>query len=92
MLDIKNDGVKQRLLDGYIGLEKESLRIDRQGFFARSKHPFGEDPYIVRDFCENQTEINTAVTQSVEEAMEQLKFHTGISVAVFQSAVYKKRS
>ena len=76
MLDIKNDGVKRRLLDGYIGLEKESLRIDRQGFFARSTHPFGEDPYIVRDFCENQTEVNTAVTKSVEEAMEQLKFHT----------------
>lgn len=76
MLDIANKRVKQLLLSGSIGLEKESLRIDKDGFFAMTKHPFPEDPYIVRDFCENQTEINTAVTGSVDEAMEQLKFHT----------------
>lgn len=76
MLNISNNKVKDALLNGNIGLEKESLRIDKDGFFALTPHPFREDRFIVRDFCENQTEINTAVTGSVEEAMEQLKFHT----------------
>lgn len=76
MLDINNDKVKDLLLEGQIGLEKESLRIDKNGFFAHTPHPFPDDPFIVRDFCENQTEINTAVTGSVDEVMEQLKFHT----------------
>lgn len=76
MLNISNEKVAKLLLDGHIGLEKESLRIDKDGFFSNTSHPFGDDPYIVRDFCENQTEINTSVTDSVSEAMEQLKFHT----------------
>ena len=76
MLDVKNSKVKKLLLEGNIGLEKESLRINKDGYFAMTPHPFPEDPFIVRDFCENQTEINTAVTASVSDAMEQLKFHT----------------
>ncbi|MBR1597726.1 MAG: hypothetical protein IJ661_02295 [Lachnospiraceae bacterium] len=76
MLDIKNSKVRDLLLEGNIGLEKESLRIDKDGYFALTPHPFPNDPFIVRDFCENQTEINTAVAENVCEAMEQLKFHT----------------
>lgn len=77
MLKIDNSEVRDNLLSGNIGLEKESLRIDGKGFFVQTPHPFQtDDPNIVRDFCENQTEINTSVCSSVKEAMEQLKFHT----------------
>lgn len=77
MLDVSDNEVKRCLLKGSIGLEKESLRIDKNGFFARTKHPFDKnDKNIVRDFCENQTEINTDVCDSVREAMDQLKTHT----------------
>ncbi len=76
MLDINNNGVKKLLLQGNIGLEKESLRIDQKGYLVNTPHPFPDDPFIVRDFCENQTEINTSVTSGVDEAMEQLRLHT----------------
>ena len=62
---------------GCFGLERETLRVDADGKLAHTPHPFPDShQYITRDFCENQTEINTAVTGSVCEAMEQLKFHT----------------
>jgi len=64
------------LLSGNIGLEKEGLRIDEQGFLSHSPHPFPDDPYIVRDFCENQTEINTSVQQGVRPALKELAEHT----------------
>ena len=77
MLNLNDGRVREYLLRGKIGLEKESLRVQEDGFFAQTKHPFEkDDSYVVRDFCENQTEINTTAADSVEEAMEQLKFHT----------------
>ena len=76
MLDTNNERVRSLLLRGGIGLEKESLRITPEGFLAQTKHPFGDDKYIVRDFCENQTEINTVVSDSVDAAMKQLSEHT----------------
>lgn len=42
-----------------IGLEKESLRIDKNGRLAQTDHPFLGNPNIDRDFCENQVEIIT---------------------------------
>ncbi len=59
-----------------IGLEKEALRVTRDGFFSHTPHPFAGDKYIVRDFCENQTEINTPPMGSPEEAVNSLLFHT----------------
>ncbi len=64
--------VKELLLKGNFGLEKESLRIDEAGFLAHTSHPFPDDKHIVRDFCENQTEINTPVTKSAAEAVQAL--------------------
>lgn len=64
--------VKELLLKGEFGLEKESLRIDEDGYMSHSPHPFPGDDHIVRDFCENQTEVNTSVFKSAQEAVEAL--------------------
>lgn len=75
MLHIENYDVKQRILEGNFGLEKESLRIKKDGMLSHSPHPFTDDTHIVKDFCENQTEINTSVHTSAKEAIEELEFH-----------------
>ncbi|MDE6312652.1 MAG: hypothetical protein K2M46_03370 [Lachnospiraceae bacterium] len=75
MLHIENHDVKKRILEGNFGLEKESLRIKKDGMLSHSPHPFTDDTHIVKDFCENQTEINTSVHTSAKEAIEELEFH-----------------
>lgn len=77
MLHIENDDVISHLLDGNFGLEKESLRILGDGTLSHSLHPFPGDAHIVKDFCENQTEINTSVHTSAREAIAELEFHNG---------------
>ncbi|MBQ9029975.1 MAG: hypothetical protein IJ106_00800 [Parasporobacterium sp.] len=72
MLHVENTQVKDLLLKGSFGLEKESLRILPDGTFSKTAHPFPGDPRIVRDFCENQTEINTDIYPSAEEAAKAL--------------------
>ncbi|MGN1114874.1 MAG: glutathione synthase [Oscillospiraceae bacterium] len=54
------------------GLERETMRVNEQGSFAETPHPF-EDSHFERDFCENQLEIITDVFDSAEEAVENLK-------------------
>ncbi len=76
MLHIENPAVRARLLDGNFGLEKESLRVTPEGYFSHTPHPFPGDEHIVRDFCENQTEINTPVMGSAHEAVEALAGYT----------------
>ena len=76
MFHIENDSVRPLLLKGNFGLEKEGLRITGDGSFALTLHPFPDNRNIVYDFCENQTEINTDVTDSAEEAQRLLAFHT----------------
>lgn len=76
MLHIENEYIKKHILDGCFGLEKESLRVLENGMFAHTPHPFPEDEHIVKDFCENQTEINTSVHTSIKEAVGELAFHT----------------
>lgn len=75
MLHIEDDAVRSRILDGNFGLEKENLRILEDGTLSHSCHPFPDDEHIVKDFCENQTEINTSVHTSVKAAIEELEFH-----------------
>ena len=72
MLHTENENVRSRLLKGRFGLEKESLRITGDGYLAHTRHPFPKDPHIVRDFSENQTEINTPVAGTAQEAVEML--------------------
>ena len=75
MLHAEIPEVRELLLEGQFGLEKESLRIDKNGNMAHTPDPFPEDEHIVRDFCENQTEINTSVLKSAKEAVESLEDH-----------------
>lgn len=72
MLHIDNPEVRKLLLKGNFGLEKEALRVTPEGLFAQTRHPFQGSRNIVYDYCENQTEINTPVFQSPEEAVNSL--------------------
>ena len=71
-LDFKNPNIIKHMLEGHFGLEKESLRVTPEGYLAHTRHPFIDNPNMERDFCENQTELITDVTGSVEEAWENL--------------------
>ena len=57
---------------GNFGLERETLRVDAQGHLAQTPHPFGDDPHITRDFCENQIELITPVCGGVADAVKSL--------------------
>lgn len=85
MLHIENNYIKEHILDGNFGLEKESLRVLENGTFAHTLHPFPEDVHIVKDFCENQTEINTSVHDSIKGAVDELKFHNSRIYGKLQS-------
>ena len=77
MLHVRNEEIQKRLFNGLTGLEKEGLRVTGEGFFAQTAHPFpADDPYIVRDFSENQTEINTRPAETVEKAYGELLSQT----------------
>lgn len=71
--DFKNPNIKQHMLEGKFGLEKESLRVTTKGFLSHTKHPFVGEPHMERDFCENQTELITGVADSAEDAWKQLE-------------------
>lgn len=75
-LHAEDKGVRDLCEKGHIGLERESLRITPEGRMAKTPDPFIDEKYIVKDFCENQTEINTPVCNSIKEAMSELeKYH-----------------
>ena len=74
MLDVREPRLRPFALEGNFGLEREALRVTAEGRMALTPHPFPPDhPRIVRDFCENQTEINTRVWPTAKEAVEELK-------------------
>lgn len=54
------------------GIEKESLRIDKEGFLSHTAHPFQVNSHIDRDFCENQVEIITDVWDSTDAVFKQI--------------------
>ena len=76
MLQIEDTYIRNHILDGLFGLEKEGLRVLGDGTFSHTEHPFGDNDVIVRDFCENQTEINTGVHPTAQAAVEELYRHT----------------
>ncbi len=43
MLHIEDKGVRDLLLTGNFGLEKESLRITKDGHLSHAPHPFSQD-------------------------------------------------
>ena len=64
---------QQLILQGKFGLEKENLRVDKDGKLSNKPHPriFGEEnQYITRDFAEAQLEMITPPLSSVEEAYD----------------------
>lgn len=75
MLHTNNAAVRENLLRGQFGLERETLRITTDGFLSQTPHPFPNDAYIVRDFSENQIEINTGVCDSAEKVVAELAEH-----------------
>ena len=69
VFDVRLPELRPYAFEGNFGLERESLRVTEAGRMAQTPHPFPPDhPRIVRDFCENQTEINTGVSGSAAAA------------------------
>lgn len=71
----KNRFEPTRLL--HRGVEKESLRVDRDGMLARTPHPpaLGSalmHPQITTDFCESQLELITGVHADPEACVREL--------------------
>ena len=75
-MKIQSTAPDGNLLTGEFGLERETLRVTGDGHMAHTPHPFPNDPNIVKDFCENQTEINTGVHTSAEAVIDELAEHT----------------
>ncbi|MDD6490589.1 MAG: glutathione synthase [Clostridia bacterium] len=59
------------IFKGKFGLERETLRVDKNGKLAQTPHPFKDDN-LSRDFCENQLEIITPVCNSIDNAVKSL--------------------
>ncbi len=78
MLHARHDSVRPHLLEGGFGLEKESLRIDGGGFLAHTPADFADDVHIVRDFSENQVEVNTPVCPTPAEAVQSLEHYNAL--------------
>ena len=72
-MDIRDDRLRPFAFEGNFGLEREALRVTDEGRFALTPHPFPDSPRIVRDFCENQTEINTRVHPTTDGALAELR-------------------
>lgn len=63
----------KEILSGNFGIEREALRLDKNGYLAKSDHPeeFGDkahNPYITTDFSESQIEVITPALPDVKEA------------------------
>ena len=72
------------ILQANFGIERESLRVDRQGKLAHTPHPSclgarSFHPYIQTDFCEFQMELITPVAKSTTEARRFLRAITDVT-------------
>ncbi|MBR6230231.1 MAG: hypothetical protein IKQ97_10880 [Eubacterium sp.] len=85
-LHVEDPLVRRLSLQGKIGLERESLRITTDGHMAHTPDYFSSEKNIVRDFCENQTEINTPPCDSVNDVMESLAASHEIIVRTLKEA------
>lgn len=63
----------KNILAARMGLEKESLRVDRRGRLAQTSHPFPDDAELDVDFSGNQLEFVTDVCDSADEVWEALR-------------------
>src|SRR5512133_3323599 len=61
-------------LDALFGIEKENIRVDKDGNLAQTPHPkaFGnkrKHPYITTDFSESQVEMITPPLPDISQAL-----------------------
>lgn len=61
---LRDNGNEQLICGGLKGIEKESLRIDKEGVIAKTNHPYGlgsalTHPYITTDYSEALIELIT---------------------------------
>ncbi len=67
-LDLSN----KYIFDGSFGIERETLRVNEAGQLAQTPHPFPNDKYLDKDFCENQLELITPVCGSIDSLIKNL--------------------
>jgi glutamate--cysteine ligase len=72
------NGHQQLLCGGLKGIEKESLRISKQGFIAQTPHPTAlgaalTHPYITTDYSEALIELITPPFAEVKDSLEYLR-------------------
>lgn len=72
---IKNLFSSKEILSGNFGIEREALRLDKNGYLAKSDHPeeFGDkahNPYITTDFSESQIEVITPALSDIKETYD----------------------
>ncbi|MBW6409106.1 bifunctional glutamate--cysteine ligase GshA/glutathione synthetase GshB [Clostridium weizhouense] len=70
--DLKKLFTASELLNGNFGVEREGLRVDKQGNLSLKPHPkqFGEkmkNPYITTDFSESQLELITPIFNKTDK-------------------------
>ncbi|MBR4326696.1 MAG: hypothetical protein IKP73_14345, partial [Bacteroidales bacterium] len=72
MFHVENKHIAKLLLTGNFGLERETLRVTEDGRLSHTDHPFdADDSHIVRDFCENQVEINTGIHSDAQGVIDE---------------------
>lgn len=86
MIDIlKHKMTPESILTAGFGVEREGLRVTKEGKLALTPHPaiFGDklkNPYITTDFSESQIELVTPVFDSVDEVYNFLEALTDIVI------------
>ena len=69
---LKNKFTSNEILLGNYGIEREGLRVDKEGKLSLEPHPevFGDkvnNPYITIDFSESQVEVITPTFNNIED-------------------------
>lgn len=72
-LHTEDPWIRSHSLNGEVGLELEAHRTTATGRLAQTDHPFPDDAEVIRDFSEEQIEINTPPAASAEETLAVLR-------------------
>ena len=72
---IRQNNLESELRIGKVGIEKESLRVDKSGVIANTDHPLAlgsalTHPYITTDYSEALLEFVTPAHETAEQAMK----------------------
>lgn len=68
----------RQLINGEFGIEKESLRVDANGWLANTPHPDFKDTRITMDFSESQVELISGVYDHLQGACGEVCFLQGM--------------